>query len=81
MLLLAAGKEWYVAGIIALVAVLALYKYISARYIDKPSEQADQIDMLSKRLNHLENQVTRLSHQLDEHLNEPMSSDQNNNKP
>jgi transposase len=65
----------YVFAIIALVAVLAAYKYVSAKYVDQPNQQADQIDMISKRINHLENQVTQLSHQLDELISITKASD------
>lgn len=70
MWMLAISKGWAIVGVITLIAVLTIYKYISAKFVDQPSQQSNQIDMLSKRLNHLENQVTQLTHKLDEHMDQ-----------
>lgn len=76
MLLIAVLKSWHVVAIVALIGVLAVYKYVTAKMIDQPSHQSDQIDMLSKRINHLENQLTQVTHQLNELL-EQQNSDGN----
>lgn len=77
MFWLAISKGWAIVGVITLIAVLALYKLISAKYVDQPSRQSEQIDMLHKRINHLENQLTQVTHQLEELLEKDATQNQN----
>ena len=74
MFLLALSKGYAVIAIIALIAVLAVYKLITL-LADKPNEQRQEIDMLKKRLNRMEIDLTQTHKKLDQLIEQSQNND------
>lgn len=77
MFFLALSKGQMVIAVIALVAVLAIYKIITL-LAEKPNEQRHEIDMLKKRLNRMEIDLTQTHKKLDQFIESSQYNDPEN---